>query len=180
MCSRRHGSGKQTSTQVPRNESIGRRCTLTPDYDVIRQFIDVIWNLGETDRIAEFIHEDYAVDGTVVGPGWVADNVASYRLAFPDLEVAIVETVSDRNHVAALLRLRGTHQGLWRGILATGLPVDYREAAFWSFSGGKIVSGQFVAESLTLRVQLGQIPRSVWTGDMLGKTSRDPEVVKRR
>jgi predicted ester cyclase len=106
------------------------------------------------------------------------DNVASYRLAFPDLDVAIVEVVSDRNHVAALVRLRGTHQGLWKGIPATGLPVDYREAAFWSFRAGKIVSGQFVAESLTLRVQLGQIPRSVWTGEMLEVSSRPPEEVR--
>lgn len=56
---------------------------------------------------------------------------------------------------------------MWTGIPASGRRTDYREAAFWTLRDGQIVEGQFVAESLTLRVQLGQIPAIVWNGAVL-------------
>jgi len=61
-----------------------------------------------------------------------------------------------------LLRLRGTHLGEWKGWPPTGRTVDYREAAFWTFEDGKLRAGQFVADTLSLRVQLGIIPATAW------------------
>lgn len=134
---------------------------------LVREFIDVVWNAGRTARVGDFIHPDYAVDGTMAGPSWVADNVIAYRTAFPDLVVTIDSVVADGGRVATLLRLQGTHRGPWKGIPGTGHAVDYREAAFWTMSEGRIIAGAFVAESLVLRVQLGQVPAAVWSGRRL-------------
>jgi steroid delta-isomerase-like uncharacterized protein len=133
----------------------------------IQRFIDVVWNNGEIDRVAEFIHELYAVDGETVGPAWVGENVLAFRRAFPDLRITIEIMVSDQSQVAALMQLRGKHRDTWRGIPATGRTVDCREAGFWKLQDGKIISGHFVAEALTLRIQLGQIPAKAWSGVLL-------------
>jgi len=136
-------------------------------FTLVREFIDVVWNAGRTVRVGDFIHPDYAVDGTMAGPSWIADNVIAYRTAFPDLVVTIDSVAADGGRVVTLLRLQGTHRDPWKGVPGIGHVVDYREAAFWTMSEGRIIAGAFVAESLALRVQLGQVPAAVWSGRRL-------------
>jgi predicted ester cyclase len=97
-----------------------------------------------------------------VGPDWVIANVTRFRHAFPDLTVEIEEIVASRDLVAVRTRLRGTHLGTWKAVAATGLRVDYQEAAFWTFDPktSLIRRGHFIADGLTLRIQLGLLPAS--------------------
>lgn len=134
---------------------------------VVRQFINVVWNGGQVNRVAAFIHPDDTVNGTRDGPAWVASNVPTFRAAFLDLTVTVEVVVSERDRVASLVSLRGTHRGTWKGIPATGRTVHYREAAFWTIQDGRIASGHFVADALALRVQLGQVSAAVWLGRQL-------------
>jgi len=136
----------------------------SPGTALIRRFIEQVWNHGDVSHIDDFVHPDYMVDGTTVGNDWVTQNVASLRRSFPDLHFSVLTMLEQENQVAGLLRMTGTHRAEWRGIPATGKTIDCREAAFWRIDDGLIVSGAFIAEALTMRIQLGLLPPSVWHG----------------
>lgn len=134
---------------------------------IVRDFISTVWNAGDTSMVRSFIHPRYEVggrEGKTVGTEWVIANVTTFRHAFPDLTIEIEEMVASRDLVAVRTRLRGTHLGTWKEIAATGRQVDYQEAAFWTIDVGTglIRRGSFIADGLTLRIQLGLLPASVW------------------
>ncbi len=135
--------------------------------DIVVEFIEQAWNNCRLELVPELLHPDYAIDGARVGPNWVAENVLAYHSAFQDLRISILHCVQAGTEVATLARMQGTHQAEWKGIPATGQSVDCKEAAFWRVADNKIIAASFVAESLTLRVQLGQIPADVWQGTLL-------------
>ena len=138
---------------------------MTPDPSVVvRGFIATVWNAGDTATVRSYIHPEYGVDGETVGPAWVAANVAQFRRAFPDLTVTIEQIVAAGDLVAVRLRMQGTHLGQWKDIAPTLRPVDYQEAAFWTVDPetSLIRSGHFVADALTLRIQLGLLSSSAW------------------
>lgn len=137
----------------------------TSHADVVLAFIDDVWNAGNSANIDRYVHRLYSVDGERVGIDWVQNNVRTFREAFPDLHVDVEELVENETGIALLLRLRGTHLGVWKGWPPTGRTVDYREAGFWTVSEGKLLSGKFVADTLNLRIQLGIIPATVWQAE---------------
>ena len=53
--------------------------------DVVRAFVTEVWSEGRLDRIPDLVHDDYADGERVVGPGFVRDNVTTWRTAFPVL-----------------------------------------------------------------------------------------------
>lgn len=138
---------------------------MAPDpSSIVRAFIATVWNAGKISDVHNCIHPEYSVDGQTVGKDWVEANVAQFRLAFPNLTVTIEQIVAADETVAARLRMQGTHLGQWKGIAPTHRRVDYQEAAFWTVDPetGLIRSGHFVADALTLRVQLGLLPSTAW------------------
>lgn len=137
----------------------------TSHADVVLAFIDDVWNAGNVANTGRYVHESYSVEGERVGIDWVQTNVRTFREAFPDLQVHVDELVENETGIALLLRLRGTHLGEWKGWPPTSKTVDYREAAFWTVVGGKLLSGRFVADTLNLRIQLGVIPATVWQAE---------------
>lgn len=134
--------------------------------ELINRFVGQVWNEGDFSQIDRLVAPDYVVDSALVGREWIVSNVSRFRSSFPDLRVSIETIVCEANQVAAMLRMKGTHLGDWRGFPATGRSVDYREAAFWTVQDGLILTGEFVAESLTMRIQLGMLPSSSWDASL--------------
>jgi predicted ester cyclase len=130
-------------------------------------FVDHVWNDCRVDLVPSLIHPDYSIDGTRIGPDWVIENMLAYHAAFPDLKFSLLHCLHDEEEIATLVRMQGTHLAEWKGIPASGRSVDCREAGFWRVTDGKIIAASFVAESLALRIQLGQIPPTVWQGKLL-------------
>ncbi len=133
--------------------------------DVILPFIEEVWNAGNFSNLDKYVHPSYSVDGDHVGIDWVRKNVRSFRLGFPDMRVDVDQLIEDTTGAALLLRIRGTHLGEWKGWPPTGKTVDYREAAFWTVTDGKLLSGRFVADTLSLRIQVGVIPATAWQAE---------------
>ncbi|MGC4104854.1 MAG: ester cyclase [Thermomicrobiales bacterium] len=133
---------------------------------LVLAFIETVWNLADLDAIPRFIAPEYTVEGVEVGPGWVRENVAGMRAGFPDLAIAVERIISDGETVAVLVQVSGTHTGRWKGFAPTGRSVSYREAAFWVVdpARGLIVAGDFVADTLTARVQMGLASPDLWRG----------------
>lgn len=90
---------------------------------VVTAFVEAL-NRGDLDAAMAFIAPDgvdhAAVPGAPPGlAGW-RHKFELLRTAFPDLRVTIEQSVEARDMVANRLTVRGTHQGPYQGMPATG------------------------------------------------------------
>ena len=80
--------------------------------------------------------------------------------AFPDLQWTIHEIIAERDRVATLVSIEGTHQGEYLGQAATG-----RRVRIWSVDIGRVKDGRFiehrgVLDELHLIAQIGIVPET--------------------
>jgi predicted ester cyclase len=138
---------------------------VTPS-DFVTAFIQHVWNEGQLDQIPTYVSPDYSVEGVVVGHDWVRENVIMFRTAFSDLRLTIERIIEQDLVVAAMIRLDGRHTGAIKGYAATGRVVSYREAQFLELDPetGLIHSGDFVADTLMPRIQMGLVSPDLWHG----------------
>lgn len=78
---------------------------------VVTRFITEVWSEGRFDRAAAYIDVDYDLGILGRGPGASAANARSFREAFPDLAVEIVDVIEEGPRVAVWMRLSGTQHG---------------------------------------------------------------------
>lgn len=80
------------------------------------------------------------------------------RAAFPDWTSTPDDMVVEGDRVAARWTVRGTHQGDFMGIPATGREITMAEAGILRFEDGRLVELWRVADELALLRQLGVLP----------------------
>ena len=132
--------------------------SLEQNKEVIRRFIDRVWNQFELKAVDEFIDPTFEIPGGGRGPEGVRDNVRRFHTVFPGIRVGIDSLVAEGDIVVAWLTLEGTQTGPFKNHPASGQLVSWWEIAFWVVRSGKIVSGRFAADMLGLRVGIGAIP----------------------
>jgi hypothetical protein len=125
---------------------------------VVTGFINEVWSEGRFDRTVAYIDDRYDVGTIGRGPAASASNAQSFRAAFPDLAVEIVDVVEEGSRVAVWMRLSGTQQGEFRGYPGSGRYATWDEIGFLTVDGGKIVAGRYLADMFGLRKALGVIP----------------------
>lgn len=130
-----------------------------------------MWNAGRLELVDELVTSAYVIDGVGQGPAAVRQNVATFRSAFPDVHLTVLDLVAEGNRVAVRMRIEGTHRGAFRGIPPTGRRVSYEEMGFWHLANGKLRAGWFVAGALGLRIQLGVLPTTFWHDPQLPERS---------
>ncbi len=79
--------------------------------------------------------------------------------AFPDVSFPIDDMVVEGDKVALRLTIRGTHQGPYRGIPATGKKVNVGGIGIVRYTGGKFAEVWRYTDTLGLVQQLGAIPK---------------------
>lgn len=77
--------------------------------------------------------------------------------AFPDLHVAIEDTIAEGDKVVYRNTVTGTHQGEYRGLPPTGRSVTYNEIFILRFADGRIAEIWGVVDVLAQLKQLGVI-----------------------
>ena len=75
--------------------------------------------------------------------------------AFPDLRHTIEDVVAQGDKAVFRVTLRGTHQGAFMGITATGRAIQYTAMGMARFRDGKIAEMRLEADFLGLYQQLG-------------------------
>jgi predicted ester cyclase len=142
----------------------------------IRRFGEGVWNQGNMALIDEF----YAPDAVSQSGATYKRVITELRAAFPDLRLTYEQIVADSEHVAARVRITGTHQGHLRALAAsdavrsaqggadhpmflldvapTGRHMDCEGAAFFHIADGRIVSAWVLFNYLGLLRQLGSLP----------------------
>ncbi|MEU1555572.1 ester cyclase [Streptomyces scabiei] len=125
-------------------------------------------------RFVEFINagnEDFAREvifgrgvpraqssGTTAGADGHMEVLGMMRSAFPDVQWTLEETVTEGDTVAARFTLRGTHDGAFFGIPASGNMISVQAMNFSCLAEGRIVGERGQPDLLGVMRQIGAVP----------------------
>ena len=128
---------------------------------LVRRFVEEVVNRGDLRLLADLVapnHVRHAPDGDLYGPEGVRIDLADYRVAFPDLEVAIEDVIAEGDWVASRFVLRGTHRGPFLGVAPTGRAVELVGIGVDRVSGGRLTESWVSLDGLGLLRRLGRLP----------------------
>jgi serine phosphatase RsbU (regulator of sigma subunit) len=109
-----------------------------------RRYIEEVWNQGNLEVVDEIFdrYVSHQPDGSTLerGPEDVKRFVGEFRSAFPDLRISIDDQIAEGDKVVIRATLRGTHQGMFRGMAPTGKEIEDKGFTDFRFSSeGKVV-----------------------------------------
>ncbi len=93
------------------------------------------------------------------GPRAMAQFIALYLRAFPDLRVTVEDAIADHDRVVSRWRLEGTHVGPLMGIAASGRLIRIEAIRIDRIEDGKIVESWMQWDTLGLLEQIGALPK---------------------
>ena len=128
----------------------------------MRRFTDFI-NTASEKLAAELVAPDaiFHVPGRtdpVRGPAGYLEIIGMMRGGFPDIQWTLEEMVCEDDKVAARFTMRGTHQGPFFGIPATGKPITVQALNIYRFVRGQIAEERGQPDMLELLRQIGAVP----------------------
>lgn len=126
--------------------------------DVVRRFLTEVQNNKNLEIIDELVATDFVghtaeVHGHTELKKVISDNLS----AFPDLKMTIEAQVAEDDLVFTRYTAAGTHEGVYRGVPATGEPVTYTVVAIHKLVDGKITEGWRVVDRLDIVHQIGAV-----------------------
>ncbi|MGO4584626.1 ester cyclase [Arthrobacter sp. 2RAF6] len=87
--------------------------------------------------------------------GSLRKTIEAMHTAFPDSDIEILQIIEDGDNVAIHWRTRGTHQGTFMDVPATGRSVVVTGASFLRFDGEKLAEEWVVWDPRELLSALG-------------------------
>jgi steroid delta-isomerase-like uncharacterized protein len=125
---------------------------------LVRESVKAL-NAGDTNKLLAVIAPDIVIHYAEMPEPLQGRETWQYgfelmRHAFPDLEAHIDDIVAADDKVALRLTLRGTHQGEFQGIRATGRAVDYVSHEFYRVQDGLIAEEWICSDMASLFGQL--------------------------
>jgi predicted ester cyclase len=132
--------------------------------EFMRRWFEEVWNNRNGDAIDKMFAIDGVANGlkddagnTVVGPAGYKPFHAAFLSAFPDLKVAIEDTVSEGDKVALRCRVTGTHCGDGIGVTPCNTPVDFTFMTIVRIEDGKIAEAWNNVDFMEMYQQLGAV-----------------------
>ena len=109
-----------------------------------------------------YVWDNDAFPAPVHGKDGARQAMSMYFAAFPDLVLELDHIVSspDGNFVVNCWRARGTHQGEFRGIPGTNLPMHTRGCTVSEMRNGRIIHSITYTDQLALLHQITTPPKS--------------------
>ncbi|OUD93886.1 SnoaL-like polyketide cyclase [Clavibacter michiganensis subsp. michiganensis] len=128
----------------------------------MQRFLEFI-NSGHEAIGREVIHPDAAFmtpfsPEPLVGLDGYLQILAIMRGAISDVRWTVQQLVVEGDQVAARFELRGTHDGEFLGVPATGKSVVVGASAFYRFADGRIIDETGQPDLLALLGQIGALP----------------------
>lgn len=125
---------------------------------LVRESIDAL-NAGDTARLLAVVTPDIVIHyaelpDPLQGRETWQQGFELMKRAFPDLEAHIDDLVAADDKVAIRLTLRGTHQGEFQGIPATGRPIRYVSHEFYRLRDGLFAEEWICSDMASLFRQL--------------------------
>jgi steroid delta-isomerase-like uncharacterized protein len=126
---------------------------------LVRASVEAL-NAGGTERLLAVVAPDIVIHYAEMpeplqGRETWQQGYELMKRAFPDLEAHIDDIVAAADKVALRLTLRGTHQGEFQGIPATGRTIAYVSHEFYRVSDGLVAEEWICSDMASLFRQLG-------------------------
>lgn len=125
---------------------------------VVNRLIGEVINQGKFEVIHEVIDEKYsyhAGEMSLVGKESLEHLLRSYRKAFPDICINVLEQFAVANTVVTRGRLKGTQLGNFNELPVSGKAIDVDVVIISKIDGDKIASEFEIIDELTMLRQLG-------------------------
>ncbi|WP_216848974.1 ester cyclase [Pedobacter sp. L105] len=84
--------------------------------------------------------------------------IGMMRSGFPDIQWTLEDMIIENEKVAARFTMRGTHQGTFLGVPATGKSIEARAINIYYLSENQIIEEYGQPDLLGLMYQIGAIP----------------------
>ena len=116
-------------------------------------------NAGDTERLLAVVAPDIVIHyaempGPLHGRETWQQGFELMRNAFPDLEAQVDDLVAAEDKVAIRVSFRGTHQGEFQGIPATGRTIHYVSHEFYRVENGLFAEEWICSDMASLFRQL--------------------------
>jgi steroid delta-isomerase-like uncharacterized protein len=132
---------------------------------LFQRYFDVVANEGNLDVADEIFASDYQHHDPanpdprpMIGSQAVKDHLTSLRGAFPDLIFDIDDIVAEGEGIVVRWTARGTNDGDYFGMPATGKKIEITGMNTWVTRDGKAIEGWVNRDDMGLMQQLGVIP----------------------
>jgi predicted ester cyclase len=131
--------------------------TLERHKAMARRWIEEGFNRKDLAVVDEIFADSVVVNGQRIGRQGLKRGMSERFAAFPDLHVALTATVAERDEIAIWYTARGTQQGDFGAVRATGRNATWTGSDLLRFEGNTIVEAHFLDDSLGLMRQLGAV-----------------------
>lgn len=125
---------------------------------ILRRRVEEIWNQGNFAVIDDLIAADFVSNGQAIGREGFRQFVSTVRTAFPDLQFTVEDIVTEGDKVCVRYVGRGTQQGEFAGLPASGKPVQFTGIDIFRIADGQMAEEWLMYDQLGLLQQLGAIP----------------------
>lgn len=129
---------------------------------LVRRFYDEVFGQGDLDTLDELVADDFVeheeLPGIPPGKEGLGAFIETFRGAFPDLSIEVRAIVAEGDEVWAHVVMRGTHQGEFLGVPASGRPIAVPTVDRVRVVDGRAVEHWGVSDNLQLMQQIGAIP----------------------
>jgi steroid delta-isomerase-like uncharacterized protein len=132
---------------------------------VVRRFFEEVINEGRYAVADELFAPTFGEHGSMFGepgprsesgPARAIEAARRFRSSFPDIHFTVEELVAEGDKVVVRVTFRGTHQGEYMGIPATGKAVQVSGVELARLASGRIVEeGWHYMDEVGLLKQLG-------------------------
>ena len=125
---------------------------------LVRESVEA-FNAGDTNKLLTIVAPDIVIHYAEMpeplhGRDTWQHGFELAKRAFPDLEIEVNDLVATNDEVAVRLTLRGTHQGEFQGIPATGRRISYVSHEFYRVENGLFVEEWICSDMASLFSQL--------------------------
>lgn len=118
-----------------------------------------LYSNGDIEPIIDLLGEDYQSHGFGGGGAEnLRQSLEGLRNAFPDITFTVEDTIAEGDKVAVKATFRGTHQGPFAGIPASGRAVEVGSCDVFRVRDGKIVEAWWLGDSGSMLMQIGAVP----------------------
>jgi steroid delta-isomerase-like uncharacterized protein len=131
---------------------------------LVRRAVEEIWNQQKYALLDEMVATDFVIHGgassaDIHGAEGARQFFTMLHRAFPDIHFTIDEQVAEGDRVVTHWTARGTHEGDFRGLPATGNRFKITAIDIDRIVDGKVVECWTNMDELGLLQQLGVVPQ---------------------
>lgn len=126
---------------------------------IARRVFDEMFNQGKFQVTEELYAKEFVNHGLHRDASLSEDQRAArgWKLAFPDLNMTVVQEIAEGDLVTVLWTATGTNTGEGNGLPATGRKMEVRGITIWRIVNGKIAEEWSAFDQLKVMKDLGLI-----------------------